>query len=665
MVNFQKVLSTGNTPILSSELMKMPVISVVMPVYNGEKYLREAIESILNQTYSNFEFIILNDGSTDKTEEIILSYDDPRIVYVKNDENMQIVKTLNKGIALAKGKYIARMDADDISLPKRFERELSYLQNHSECSAVFTKIQKIDESSELMGFWTADQQNISHTQIAKILPFKNCVAHPTVMIRSKILKQYCYDHRVKGSEDYHLWLSLIADGYILEKIDEVLLFYRIHKSSITQQSVQGIKGTQKQVSAKFFFLMERCKYLRCSSFEWDVVKGVCRDCIGIAKIIIKPLLREVAMRFGRFLWYFYPKKLPSVDILFIFKNADMGGAERVQLALLEVLKEYKSITLLSHKSHGGHFLGDYRKYTTIKDISIFSNFILPRWITSGYMQKMIERSSVKVVFGSLSGLFYDIAMNIDAQHTVFVDLFHACDNNLEYYSLDSVERLDARITIDDKTKETLCILYNSSGIEERYKDRIALVYNGVKVPPSLPKKHEGQTLNLLFVGRDVPVKRVHMVREIATKMPMASFVLAGVSARPNDTPNLRAVGKVTDVTGYYEQADILLLTSKREGFPMVVMEAMANGVIPICTDVGGISKHIMHGKNGFLIDANWSEGEIVEGFIKTIKMLENDKQLKERVSREAYEYAKKHFDIRHFKETYQKLFQEWIEKNED
>ena len=83
----------------------MTMISVVMPVYNGEKYLREAIDSILNQTCTDFEFIILNDASTDETEEIILSYDDPRIIYVKNETNLQVANTLNKGIALAKGKY--------------------------------------------------------------------------------------------------------------------------------------------------------------------------------------------------------------------------------------------------------------------------------------------------------------------------------------------------------------------------------------------------------------------------------------------------------------------------------------------------------------------------------------------------------------------------------
>ena len=108
----------------------LPLITVLMPVYNGEKYLQQAIESILKQTFTDFEFLIINDGSTDNSENIILSYDDSRIRYIKNEENLRLIRTLNKGIELAKGKYIARMDCDDISLPYRFEKQLKEFQNN-------------------------------------------------------------------------------------------------------------------------------------------------------------------------------------------------------------------------------------------------------------------------------------------------------------------------------------------------------------------------------------------------------------------------------------------------------------------------------------------------------------------------------------------------------
>src|SRR4051812_30773328 len=124
--------------------MKNPKISVVMPVLNGEKYLREATESILNQTFKDFEFIIINDGSTDRTEEIIQSFADPRIVYIKNEKNVGLSRVFNQGIRAAQGTYIARMDADDISLLHRFEKELEYLENNPKIDIVGSAMMIID-----------------------------------------------------------------------------------------------------------------------------------------------------------------------------------------------------------------------------------------------------------------------------------------------------------------------------------------------------------------------------------------------------------------------------------------------------------------------------------------------------------------------------------------
>ena len=118
----------------------MPKISVVMPAYNAEKYIGEAIESILNQTFKDFEFIIINDGSVDHTKEIIREYNDPRIVLLENDKNRGIVLSLNKGLDAATGKYIARMDADDIALKNRFERQVEYLDEHKDIGVLGTGI---------------------------------------------------------------------------------------------------------------------------------------------------------------------------------------------------------------------------------------------------------------------------------------------------------------------------------------------------------------------------------------------------------------------------------------------------------------------------------------------------------------------------------------------
>ena len=125
-----------------------PKISVIMPVLNAELYLKTAIESVLSQTIPDFEFIIINDGSTDKTEEIIKSYQDPRIIYIKNDTNIGLSKSYNLGIRASKGEFIARMDADDISFKDRFESQLEFLEAHQEVGVVGGGVILIDESGK-------------------------------------------------------------------------------------------------------------------------------------------------------------------------------------------------------------------------------------------------------------------------------------------------------------------------------------------------------------------------------------------------------------------------------------------------------------------------------------------------------------------------------------
>jgi len=201
--------------------VRNPTISVVMPVYNGEKYLNEAIDSILHQTYTDFEFIILNDGSTDKTEEIILSYDDPRIVYVKNEENLQIVKTLNKGIALAKGKYIARMDADDISLPERFEKQIAFMEENPDIDVCGTWVETIGPPYE---YW---RYPVDNEQIKAALVFNSALAHPTVMFRNTVFEHTLYEETYNKAEDYALWVKLSKE-HRLHNLPLFLFQYRLH-----------------------------------------------------------------------------------------------------------------------------------------------------------------------------------------------------------------------------------------------------------------------------------------------------------------------------------------------------------------------------------------------------------------------------------------------------
>lgn len=235
---------------------KSPLVSVLMPVYNGEKYLHEAIDSILNQSYTNYEFIIINDGSTDNTEKIILSYNDPRIIYVKNEKNLRLIKTLNKGIDLAKGEYIARMDADDISMPNRFEKQVTCFITNKEIDIVNTQYYLLDDDGKS---YRIDKTNLLiRTEAVKYLSiFQTHIAHPAVMIRASILKRFKYleNETIEHIEDFDLWNRLFASGKCCYTIPDYLLYYRMNPTSVT--NINGLEQNLKMNKITHSILKEQ------------------------------------------------------------------------------------------------------------------------------------------------------------------------------------------------------------------------------------------------------------------------------------------------------------------------------------------------------------------------------------------------------------------------
>ena len=215
----------------------MPRISVAMGVYNGEKFISEAIESILNQTYADFEFIICDDGSEDHSVDIIKRYMklDKRIVLLQNEKNLGLAASLNRCILVAKGEFIARMDADDISLNDRFEKQVIYLDNHLNISLVGGGANLFDEN----GIWGKRMYRVPLTK-AKIFTHPSII-HPTVMIRKEILDHiggYTVSPYTYRCEDYDLWCKIYSHGYIAANMNEIVLNYRDNKDSYKRRSLK-------------------------------------------------------------------------------------------------------------------------------------------------------------------------------------------------------------------------------------------------------------------------------------------------------------------------------------------------------------------------------------------------------------------------------------------
>lgn len=205
-------------------------VTIVMPVYNAERYLKKSIDSVLSQTFKNFVFIIINDGSTDKSEEIIYSYNDSRINYIKNERNLGIVRTLNKGFELANTKYIARMDADDICDERRLELQFNEMEKDDDIALLGTSADLIDENDQIIGEMMPPQDDV---KIRTSLLFSNVFIHSSVMIRNSILyeNKWKYDINHKAVEDYGLWLK-ISDRYKVKILSVKLLKYRINTDGI-------------------------------------------------------------------------------------------------------------------------------------------------------------------------------------------------------------------------------------------------------------------------------------------------------------------------------------------------------------------------------------------------------------------------------------------------
>ncbi len=222
----------------------MPKISIVMSVFNNEADVGEAIESMLKQSFDDFEFIIINDASTDNSALIIDGYrqKDSRIHLIHNETNRKLAASLNRGIQLATGEFVARMDADDVAMTERLQVQYDYMKAHTEVAVCGTWIELYENAAVV---WKTNETSEKANCAAF---FESCFHHPTVMIRKSVLDQFgAYDETVQFAQDCHLWSRLAFDHQqILNNIPQILLRYRSHPDKLRDQyrSDQYDKATE-------------------------------------------------------------------------------------------------------------------------------------------------------------------------------------------------------------------------------------------------------------------------------------------------------------------------------------------------------------------------------------------------------------------------------------
>lgn len=262
-------------------------ISVLIAVYDGEKYLHEAIDSVLSQTFQDFELIIVNDGSRDKTLEILRSYKDRRIIIINNEKNIGLIDSLNKGLAIARGKYVARIDHDDIALPNRFQEQYDFMEKNSDIDVVGSWTECIDTEGKHLKI----SRNATDPWAVRYeFLFNNIMFHSSIFFRTQKIKENGgYSHDFIHSEDYEMY-SRPGKELKCANIPKVLFKLRLHSSSITASD-----ETQPLVYKNALNVVYRnmTQYIELSRSDFDIIKNILIIKKPDPKITFKILLQAL------------------------------------------------------------------------------------------------------------------------------------------------------------------------------------------------------------------------------------------------------------------------------------------------------------------------------------------------------------------------------------
>lgn len=369
---------------------------------------------------------------------------------------------------------------------------------------------------------------------------------------------------------------------------------------------------------------------------------------------------------GRFIGGLLPFRNKS-GLFFFFPFFHVGGAERVHSDIVNCFADKQPWVFFTKWSpRPGLLRKDFQQAARLFDWRLLLKYTYP--LSAGLMAGFINRHPDAVVFGCNTLFFYKMIPWL-APHVRRIDLLHAFGGGAEDFSLPVVQLLDKRVVISTNTKTDLTQQYSRNNIvPSSLPERIKLIENRVDIPTSLPSKPAEGMLQILYVGRGTPEKRVHLVGRIARLCSdgglAVRFTLIGDLLDAVDEPDRHLccfTGEINDqalLKEHYDKAEILILTSSREGFPMVIMEAMAHGVIPIVTAVGGIPNHVRNSSNGFLIKDEADEDQLVKEFVCRIEQLCHDRDKMNVMSLSAYSHARQHFSGERFCKAYRDLLLE-------
>jgi glycosyltransferase involved in cell wall biosynthesis len=371
---------------------------------------------------------------------------------------------------------------------------------------------------------------------------------------------------------------------------------------------------------------------------------------------------NILTRAGRAIGRSWPRKNSS-GLFFFFPFYQVGGAEKIHADIIACVADQKPYLFFTNRSKDQKFKSLFEKSGRVFDLSSLINNRYAYYLYLGALSSFINRHERAVVFGCNSVFFYHLLPHL-RKDVRRLDLIHAFGGDIEHVSLPFVHEIDARVVYSSRAFSDLKHQYSSQGIDLKLLNRITFIDNQVAIPETRAEKPERGRLRVIYVGRGAEEKRVHLIGRAAdecrrTGVP-AEFIFVGDVAGAIEIEHRDAcifkgeIGRFDELEKIYNEADVLVLTSRSEGFPVVIMEAMAHGVVSVSTDVGGIADHLKDGVNGLLIRAE-DEAEIVASLVTLVEQLAADRDSLSQMSRNAYDYARQHFGPLKFCEAYRRL----------
>lgn len=617
---------------------KNPVISVIMGIYNCGDTLSEAIECIVNQTFSDWELIMCDDGSNDDTYEIAISYKEKypeKIIVLQNEKNRGLNYTLNKCLKQAKGKYIARMDGDDRCDKERFAIEINVLEKEPEIAIVSTDMEFFDES----GVWG----KISHPEypvpedFVKESPF----CHAPCMVKREAymkVKGYSVSDKLLRVEDYHLWIKMYKCGYRGKNIHKCLYQMRDDRNAYSRRSFKNRLNEYyvKRLAIRTFRL-KKWNYLLALR---PIIVGLLPNCV-YDKLHKGRLAKKESWK---------SLDMQKKKILFLIHDLGQGGAEKVLVNLVNNINRNEfdiSVTVLFGGGINEQFLKPDIKFKAVWPKIIPGNSKLMKLVSPKQLHKIVVKENYDIEVSYLEGPSARVISGCQNKNTKLISWIHGEQKSLKKVSESfrskkeakkCYEKFDQTICVSETVKKDFCKLLN-------YQRPCCVLYNTVesnkiieKSKEPVPELESDKFFKLIAVGSLKTIKGynrlLHIIFRLKQENKKIRLYVLGIGPQEKELKeyvekkglkeNIIFLGYQTNPYKYVAKSELFVCSSFAEGFSTAATEALIVGT-PVCTvNVSGM-KEMLGEDNEYGIVTENSEEALYEG-IKNI--VDDPKKLK-------------------------------------